>query len=304
MSFFKKLFNQDEERILNELLESCNIPYTLQELKEKGLNPVQIVFATKDYDVIKNYDSNREKDEKYVNKIVESINKVGPMMIPVIVNDEFKIIDGQHRFEAFKKTNNEVYTIINPEYKETHMIAANEASHIWKNKDYLEHHVCNNDRDTKLIQRWMNDYGFTSPETLLKTVIATVLDIDKGRVVERFRNATLNMLDEQAEHIEYFLMEYIEIFKELLGDTKFSKTLRSISFLDAFYLYYSFEGFNKEWFKINIQNRKNPFYDMFDPNRSKTITLALESIQIGHNWKIKSKKNIISCDTKTRKLFV
>lgn len=304
MSFFKKLFNQDEERILNELLESCNIPYSLQELRERGLEPAQIVFATKNYDAISNFESNRDKDSKYVNKIIESIHKVGPLMIPVIVNHDFKIIDGQHRFEAFKATDNEVYAIINPDYQETHMIAANEASHIWKNKDYLYHHVFNNNKGIRLLERWMTEYKFNSPETLLKTIIATTLKLDKNRVMEEFRTGKLEITDDQAEQIEYFLLEFTEIFSELLTDAKVSKTLKSASFLDAFYLYYNFKGFNKEFFKINIQNKKNPFYELFDPNKSKTISYALECIQIGYNWKMKNKKNIISCDTKTRKLFI
>jgi len=65
------------------------------------------VKSTKDYDLFKMINYNREVMKPRIDKIVESIKEYG-FILPILVNKEFMIVDGQHRFEAAKKAGSEV----------------------------------------------------------------------------------------------------------------------------------------------------------------------------------------------------
>ena len=59
------------------------------------------VFRTKDYEQFKRLPGNR--DVKNAKKIVDSINSVGYVLSPILVNEKMEVIDGQNRLEALKE---------------------------------------------------------------------------------------------------------------------------------------------------------------------------------------------------------
>lgn len=61
------------------------------------------VFRTKKYSQFKRLDSNRTVKTGRVNKIKQSIEKVGYVQSPIIVNEKMEVIDGQGRLEALKQ---------------------------------------------------------------------------------------------------------------------------------------------------------------------------------------------------------
>ena len=58
------------------------------------------VYTTKNYDIFNRLMGNR--DVTSVNRIVESIKKIGYVDNPIIVNEKLEIVDGQNRLEAFR----------------------------------------------------------------------------------------------------------------------------------------------------------------------------------------------------------
>ena len=65
------------------------------------------IYETTDYDMFKPLLGNR--DAKCEKKIEESINKVGYIFDPVIVNENFEVIDGHNRIGALKRLGLPVY---------------------------------------------------------------------------------------------------------------------------------------------------------------------------------------------------
>ena len=55
------------------------------------------VHETKDYNLFKFLDTNREPNQRIINTLVKSIKENG-IQIPIIVNPDKQIVDGQHRF--------------------------------------------------------------------------------------------------------------------------------------------------------------------------------------------------------------
>ena len=57
------------------------------------------VGKTKDYDMFEFLDTNRQPNDRMIKKLMKSIEENG-IQIPIIVNKEKQIVDGQHRFWA------------------------------------------------------------------------------------------------------------------------------------------------------------------------------------------------------------
>ena len=58
------------------------------------------IYSTNDYSKFRKLNANR--DVKNVKKIIDSINEVGYVLSPILVNENFEVIDGQNRLDALK----------------------------------------------------------------------------------------------------------------------------------------------------------------------------------------------------------
>lgn len=59
------------------------------------------IYQTTDYSKFKRLKGNR--DVKNAKKIMDSINEVGYILSPILVNENYEVIDGQNRLDALKK---------------------------------------------------------------------------------------------------------------------------------------------------------------------------------------------------------
>lgn len=99
-------------------------------------NIINNVFSTLDYTIFTSLEGNRIVNPLHVKKIVESMkNKV--LFIPIIVNEQFQVIDGQHRLEARKQLNLDVPYIICPNYTLEDVHRANANHKQWSAEDFL-----------------------------------------------------------------------------------------------------------------------------------------------------------------------
>lgn len=80
---------------------------------------------------------NREVSESHVRELVKKIGKEGWFENPIIVNEKFEIIDGQHRFEACHRLNLPIeYKVIEGENLTT-AIQRNQSTKAWSARDYV-----------------------------------------------------------------------------------------------------------------------------------------------------------------------
>lgn len=67
---------------------------------------------TTDYEVFKVLNGNRDINQKHVDELKNSMENIGILDIPILVNEKFEVIDGQHRLEAIKQLGGAVpYTV-------------------------------------------------------------------------------------------------------------------------------------------------------------------------------------------------
>jgi len=70
------------------------------------------VKFTQNLGMFKLHNVNREVDSPRVKRITESMKKDGLKLVPIIVNSNFVVVDGQHRVTAAKEAGKGIYYIV------------------------------------------------------------------------------------------------------------------------------------------------------------------------------------------------
>ena len=96
------------------------------------------IKTTTDYSLLKMNKFNRSVNKSHVNRLIESI-KTNGLQVPVIVNRENEIVDGQHRFLALKKLNYKIPYLISPNWKDNEdTVQANNVVKDWTALQFAE----------------------------------------------------------------------------------------------------------------------------------------------------------------------
>jgi len=100
------------------------------------MNTIQ-VQQTKDYDLFKNIDGNRNVNDLHVRRLTKSMEEKH-LISPIIVNEKYEIIDGQHRFKSQQELNLPVYYMVIPGYGLEDVQRLNHNSKNWTYNDFLD----------------------------------------------------------------------------------------------------------------------------------------------------------------------
>ena len=72
------------------------------------------VYETNDYTMFKFKEENRILDGLKVNALIKQLKQDGKQLQPIIVNKQYEIFDGQHRYNYAKNNNLPIYYMIIP----------------------------------------------------------------------------------------------------------------------------------------------------------------------------------------------
>lgn len=95
------------------------------------------IRVTKNYDQFDTIKGNRKIDLKYLTKLVKSMAEEY-IPVPIIVNSNFEVLDGQHRLEACKVNQLPLYFIISDDMDLESIRAINSVVKKWTLEDYLD----------------------------------------------------------------------------------------------------------------------------------------------------------------------
>ena len=97
------------------------------------------IQATTNYSIFSFLKRNRFINRGSVNKLKEAISAKGyRVYLPILVNKDMEIIDGQHRFTACREMGLPIYYQVVDETDDVKTILdLNTLSHTWQNKDYV-----------------------------------------------------------------------------------------------------------------------------------------------------------------------
>lgn len=102
------------------------------------LTKVNDVLKTSDLDMFKLIEGNRIPNPQHIRRLKSSIEQNGMLCNPILVNERFEVIDGQHRLAAAKEANSPVYYIILKGYKLDHVHTLNQNQKNWTKRDFMD----------------------------------------------------------------------------------------------------------------------------------------------------------------------
>lgn len=128
------------------------------------------VLKTKNYEMFKSVLGNRDLIERNIQKKVDSMKEYG-QITPIIVNEKYEIIDGQHRLEACKRLGIEVSYVIKPGLTPEYCAAANKSTENWKLVDYINFYTKRGNESYIRLSKLKEEFG----DSLLISNICTAL---------------------------------------------------------------------------------------------------------------------------------
>lgn len=145
------------------------------------------VYETKDYDVFKRLEGNR--DIRNVNKIVESIKKVGYIFNPIMVNENMEVIDGQNRLKALERCGLPVhyYIVKNADIETARALNLGRTN--WKPIDYVRSYAEEGIKSYQLFNTLLE-------ENKDVVTLQILVGIVKNRIIQ---NGTVNVITELSQ---------------------------------------------------------------------------------------------------------
>ena len=132
----------------------------------KTLEQTQLtVNQTKDYFLFKKLDGNRGVSELNKKRLMKSFNE-NYLISPIIVNENYEIIDGQNRFEAARELELPIFYVQIPFYgiKEVQVLNANQKN--WSTDDYVDGYIDLGKADYQIYKDFRKKYNLPSTQTI------------------------------------------------------------------------------------------------------------------------------------------
>jgi hypothetical protein len=106
-------------------------------MNNKNLQIVNYVYKTYDLSVFKTISGNRVPNLQHIRRLASSIEEYGMKCNPMLINENYEVIDGQHRLAAAKECKTFIYYIMIEGYALSEVQTLNLNQENWKRKDYM-----------------------------------------------------------------------------------------------------------------------------------------------------------------------
>jgi len=175
------------------------------------------IYVTKDYKLFNNFKENRDIRWSHVQKIVNWIRKQD-LRIPIVIDENMHIIDGQHTLEARKKLKLEIYYIIeNNATAHASIVVHNAQRKNWVLLDYIDFYTRSGNKDYMILNKYMEEWNLAAWQVIyiLRGGAKTTLEMIKAG---NFKATISN--PETLKNLSNFILEIVDssdsrrLFKE------------------------------------------------------------------------------------------
>lgn len=212
------------------------------------------IYETKDYDKFKFMEGNRRTNDNVYLKLVESMREE-QLEIPILVNKEFEIIDGQHRFKACKYLKLPVFYHIKDDYGIEQVKKANMIGSNWVKEDFLNMFLSQENETYEYINTLRETYNVNL--SIIIKIFAHFQGTAKAILGRQFEEGSFTL--DNAANVEAFL-DALNDFKDI--EFKFYNT---DMFVHAFLTLYGYEDYDHATMKKKIKQKK----DLFERKRTR-----------------------------------
>ena len=211
------------------------------EEREKTYN----VYVTKDYSIFKRLIGNRDIPESRISKIVESIQTIGWVHNPIIVNEKMEVIDGQGRLTALQRLKMPIEYIIAKGAGNKECIYMNMNMVNWKLPDFIKSYAEqgneNYQRLLSLMQRYANGN--------LDIISTAVYRLSKSKHRD-IKQGTLQLTEDQYR-AAIPRLEYIKPILEEIDDKKLPGSM--VTLMQTLIYYYDYPEVDKNRLRYSVE---------------------------------------------------
>jgi hypothetical protein len=181
-----------------------------------------MVQKTKDYGIFKISPNNRAIDQNHVKRLTYLIAKKNLLIDrPILVDNQFTIIDGQHRYYAAINCGVDIYYMVSEVASSDEASSLNAGSHNWGIDDYANYYAKSGNVEYIKLLTIKQKYNLKSVNTFLKIVNTYTNEAAQNNDLlvrghtghtNNIKHGTFKMKDIYLERLEKYLV-YANILK-------------------------------------------------------------------------------------------
>jgi hypothetical protein len=157
-------------------------------IKTEPMSPRQ-VHTSKDYTLFSSLKGNRTINKLHLKRLKKSMTD-NYLFTVITVNENYQIIDGQHRFNAIRELELPVNYVICKGYGLKEIQVLNQNSKTWNADDYLTGYCNLGNKHYMKYKEFKNRYGFGHNETMS---MLTGYTSGNGSVIDDFRRGNFRI---------------------------------------------------------------------------------------------------------------
>lgn len=154
------------------------------------------IEKTEDYTLFKKINGNRALNKSHISRLIQSISQNAESIkyTPIVVNEDYEIIDGQHRLEAIKKLNLPVYYIMHEGLGLMNVQGLNSMSKSWTPMDFARSYAEIGNKHYKTYIEFKQKYK------LNHDILLAYLGLDDATTGVMFKSGKLKVRDPRSSH--------------------------------------------------------------------------------------------------------
>lgn len=203
------------------------------------------VYTTKDYSIFKRLVGNRDIPETRISKIVESIQTIGWVHNPIIVNEKMEVIDGQGRLTALQRLKMPVEYIIAEGAGNKECIYMNMNMVNWKLPDFIKSYAEQGNENYQRLLTLMEKYAGGN----LDIISTAVYRVSKSKHRD-IKQGTLQLTEEQAKAAVPRL-EFIKPILEKIDERKLPGSL--VTLMQTLIYYFDYPEVDKDRLAYSVE---------------------------------------------------
>lgn len=168
------------------------------------------VYATDDYGKFRFINGNRDIIETQVKLLMTSIEDVGYLPVPILVNEKFEICEGQHRFEACKRLKKPIWYIVKPGIGMREVRSLNAYSKKWSMNDFVHAYATDGD---DINYKWLMTLKKKFSEFSFECLMIAAHGYSDTKELRSGRFKFACNYDEASQRLDY-MMRFEPLFRE------------------------------------------------------------------------------------------
>lgn len=157
------------------------------------------IEKTDQYDQFRYIKGNRELNESHVRKLTAAVGSRNLLPFnPILVNKAMEVIDGQHRIEAARNNNLEVYYIVLDDGDFRDVVNLNNVTKSWHINDYLNSYVVQGKADYLTLQQFMDKYDLSVSIATSILTAESILTFHKHNRLKDYKDGSFKVTSLEA----------------------------------------------------------------------------------------------------------